>query len=130
MKVVAAIIIYKKEILAFQRKYSSDKSISNKYEFPGGKVNDNESDLCALKRELWEELNLKIDRYHIFSSTEYEYPKKKVFLKFYICEINNLNFKLNVHKNYKLLNKNNIYDQDWLEGNYQVIESLMLKKII
>ena len=40
MKVVAAILIYDKKILAFKRSYAekNNEQISLKYEFPGGKV--------------------------------------------------------------------------------------------
>ena len=59
MKVVAAILIYNKNILAFRRPYvKNDSLISLKYEFPGGKKK-NENEITALKRELQEELELK-----------------------------------------------------------------------
>ena len=44
MKVVAAILIYNKRILAFRRPYQKNKpQISLKYEFPGGKIENNEA---------------------------------------------------------------------------------------
>ena len=60
MQVVAAILVYKNKILAFKRPFSNNKNLSLKYEFPGGKVKNNETCICAIRREIKEELNLLI----------------------------------------------------------------------
>ena len=75
--VVAAIIFYNNKILAAQRPFSLDKDMSLKYEFPGGKVNKNETKISALKRELREELNIKVEKLSYYFSNEYDYKKKK-----------------------------------------------------
>ena len=58
MKVVAAIIIKKNKYFIAQRNKS--KHLGLKWEFPGGKVDANESLEEALKREIREELNIEI----------------------------------------------------------------------
>ena len=60
IEVVAAIIFNNLEILCVQRPYNKYDYISYKYEFPGGKIEENETEEKALKREIQEELSLEI----------------------------------------------------------------------
>ena len=50
------------------------------WEFPGGKCQDGEDVVMALKRELFEELNLVIDSYHSLLSINHDYPDQQVKL--------------------------------------------------
>ncbi len=50
--VVAAIIVFEKKFLCVQRGPNKYQYISKKFEFPGGKVEENENDNDALKREI------------------------------------------------------------------------------
>lgn len=56
MRVVAAAVIDKGKILLARRKSGRLKGF---WEFPGGKIEANETDAVALRRELLEELGLK-----------------------------------------------------------------------
>lgn len=78
--VVAGIVINQKnEILCVKR--SEEMSLPNLWEFPGGKIEKEESVFEALKRELWEELEIVGDMSkEIFLETLYEYEKIKVNL--------------------------------------------------
>ena len=49
MKVVAAILIYEKSF-SIQKTLCKKPQISLKYEFPGGKVKKNETEVFSLKR--------------------------------------------------------------------------------
>tara|TARA_Y100000589_G_C27131973_1_gene620971 strand:- start:1130 stop:1537 length:408 start_codon:yes stop_codon:yes gene_type:complete len=124
-KVVAAIIIYEKSFLVFQRKYSNNIDFSLKYEFAGGKIKKNESNLEALKREIKEELNISVKNYKPYLEYNYNYKNNKISLSFYLCQVNNLSFNLNVHESYKLLRKQELKDVDWLEADYKVVEYLV-----
>ena len=73
LEVVAAIIFFENKILVTQRKFSKNSAFSHKYEFPGGKVEDNEDKITALRRELMEELNLEITSFKHFASYNYNY---------------------------------------------------------
>ena len=57
--VVAAIIKKNNKYLIVQR--NKNKHLGLKWEFPGGKVDKNESFESALKREIHEELNIEIN---------------------------------------------------------------------
>ena len=68
LEVVAAIIFFENKILVTQRKFNKNRAFSYKYEFPGGKVENNEDKITALRREFMEELNLEITSFKHFVS--------------------------------------------------------------
>jgi len=58
IKVTAAILQRKDRVLIAKR--SSNSSLPNKWEFPGGKVEPGETREGCLKRELWEEFKINV----------------------------------------------------------------------
>lgn len=81
IKVVAAIIENeKKEILCALR--SHNMSIPNKWEFPGGKLEVNENIYEALEREIYEELNCKVEVREVVHEHTHEY---ELFFVHLIC---------------------------------------------
>ena len=58
MEVVATMFIQKKRVLVTRR--PPNKSLADLWEFPGGKVKEGESDLEAARRELREELGIRV----------------------------------------------------------------------
>lgn len=58
IRVVCAVIVEEGKVLVCQRPL--EKAEGGKWEFPGGKVEDGESDEVALRREMTEELALGI----------------------------------------------------------------------
>lgn len=79
IKVVAAIIENEqKEILCALR--SPQMSTPNKWEFPGGKVKENEDLFSALEREIKEELRCSIRATEIFNEHMHEYDSAIIYL--------------------------------------------------
>ncbi len=85
IEVVAAIIINNDKILCVQRSPSKFSYISMKYEFPGGKVEVNESNEDALKREIKEELHIEIDVKNHFQTVQHQYPDFFITMYSFIC---------------------------------------------
>jgi 8-oxo-dGTP diphosphatase len=54
------------------------------WEFPGGKYQENENVEEALKRELFEELNLVVDKSFAMTRIEHDYTNRKVELNVWI----------------------------------------------
>lgn len=83
--VVAAIVVNSQQrILMAQR--ADWQHQGGKWEFPGGKIEANETHLQALARELEEEVDLQIDQEscELFKAVHYDYADKQVSLYFYL----------------------------------------------
>ena len=82
IQVVAALIFRDARVLVCQRNESG--AFPLKWEFPGGKVEDSESDLDALERELREELGIVLREAVQVFEQEYVYPNgPAVYLRFF-----------------------------------------------
>ena len=78
---IAVIINNKNQILISKR--STEQHQGNKWEFPGGKVEEGETSQEALRRELKEELGIKIKSATFFMDIVHQYKDKKVCLDIY-----------------------------------------------
>jgi len=84
VKVVAAIIKKNEKILIARRK--KGKHLELKWEFPGGKVEDGESEENTLKRELFEEFGIKVKVHQFVTESFYDYEHIKINLRAYVVE--------------------------------------------
>lgn len=78
---IAIIVNDKNQILISKR--STEQHQGNKWEFPGGKVEENEMPEDALYRELKEELGIHIQSTTSFMELSHLYKDKKVYLDVY-----------------------------------------------
>ena len=95
IRVVAAIIIDNDKVFATQRGYGEFKG---GWEFPGGKVEANETPEDALKREIMEELNVSIDIKEFLHTVEYDYPKFHLSMDCFIYSISTYYCTFNIIK--------------------------------
>lgn len=86
IEVVAAVIIHQGKILCTQRGWNKHAYISNKWEFPGGKVELGESWENALVREIKEELQLDIANLIHFTTVHHTYPDFELIMHAFIAE--------------------------------------------
>ena len=80
--VAVGVILQGQSILLALR--SSKQHQGGKWEFPGGKVEQDESVQQALARELQEEVAIEITQCQAFMQLEYAYPEKTVLLDIYL----------------------------------------------
>lgn len=124
--VTAAVIIQDNKILCVQRNENKYDYISKKWEFPGGKVEENEQLEETVKREIQEELNLNIDVKSFLTQVNHQYPDFKLKMDTFICEITSGFLKLNEHIDFKWLSINELSDLDWAAADIPVVEKLRM----
>ncbi|HZH83291.1 MAG TPA: (deoxy)nucleoside triphosphate pyrophosphohydrolase [Phototrophicaceae bacterium] len=82
ISVIAGLIFRNKRVLICQRSENTTSGL--KWEFPGGKIENRESETDALRRELKEELAIEIRESEFFSGYTYSYEGgPTVFLRFH-----------------------------------------------
>jgi 8-oxo-dGTP diphosphatase len=128
VEVVAAIIINNQKFLCVQRSPSKYSYISLKYEFPGGKIEPNESEEAALRREIKEELHLEIQLKSKFLTIKHEYPDFHLTMHSYTCTCNDPTIKLEVHLDYKWLSAKELNSLDWAAADIPIVKKLMEEK--
>lgn len=82
--VAAAVLIHQKKVLLARRRGGY---LDNLWEFPGGKLEKNESAEHAARRELVEELDINIVPEKTLLVLEHEYPDITVRLHFVKCRL-------------------------------------------
>lgn len=127
INVVAAIIIKDNKIFVSQRGYGEFKG---GWEFPGGKIEENETPEEALKREILEELNVHINILKYIKTIEYDYPSFHLSMKCYVCTLLDSNIELKEHSAAKWLSINNLNSVDWLPADICVLDNLKKLNII
>lgn len=121
IKVVAAIIIHNGSVFAAQRGYGEFK---DGWEFPGGKVEVNESLEDALIREIKEELDTEIEVGELLDIVEYDYPDFHLSMACFICTVKSGDLILEEHEAAKWLNQDNLDSVEWLPADQGLIEKI------
>ncbi len=83
--VVAAIIQHDDRFLVTRR--LAGVHLAGLWEFPGGKIDPDETHEAALAREIREELDTDIELGELVLATTHTYPEKSVTLYFYRCTL-------------------------------------------
>ena len=120
--VVAAII--KKNNLYFIAQRNRHKHLGLKWEFPGGKVNPNETFEKALSREIKEELSISILIHNKIAEENFKDEKINVKLHYFICTHTSGLITLNEHENFAWVEKKDFDKYDFAEGDRDIISLL------
>jgi 8-oxo-dGTP diphosphatase len=113
--VVAAII--KKGNLYLVTQRNRNKYMGLKWEFPGGKVEANETLQEALTREIYEELNINIDVYEKIAEERYKDSKINIVLHYFLCSIKDGVISLNEHEAMEWAKKTDFDKYDFVVGD-------------
>lgn len=122
IEVVAAIIKQDNKYFATQRGYGEFK---DGWEFPGGKIEKNETHQEALKREIKEELDIQILVNDFLITVNYNYPEFHLTMHCYICSISSGEIILKEHEAAKWLAKEELRTVKWLPADIKVVDILL-----
>jgi len=125
IEVVAAIIYFQDRILCLQRPKNKYNYISEKYEFPGGKIEEGETNEEALRRELLEELNISVKIKSFFLTVVFQYPDFELTMHSYICEVKTKDLTLNEHIALEWLTLKDLKKLDWAAADVPIVNKLV-----
>lgn len=127
LMVTAGIIEENGKFLIAKRK--DGDHLANKWEFPGGKIEDGETPEECLKRELNEEFGIETEIGEFVGESQFRYPNQNVTLLGYIVRYISGDFQLNAHKEMKWVKLEDINQVDFANADIPIIEKLK-KRII
>jgi 8-oxo-dGTP diphosphatase len=123
INVTCAIIYFNDKILVTQRSEKMKSPL--KWEFPGGKLEENESETDCIKREIREEINIEIKVLEKLSNSIYDYGAFKINLIPFISTYVSGEIILSEHRDYKIIDKSELLGLDWAEADLPIVEELL-----
>ena len=120
-RVVAAVVKDGDKYLCMQRCRSHYPYISERWEFPGGKVEQGESYHEALVREIKEEMDWDVYVGRKLGTISHEYPDFKVRLTAYLCKGGDGEFKMLEHLDCKWLTREEMETLNWTEADRKLL---------
>lgn len=79
---------------------NTEKSLAGYWEFPGGKIEKDETHEEALKRELFEELQMLVEVKKFIGESSFDYGDYEVKLYCYLCDLINYEDVLKDHDSF------------------------------
>lgn len=107
-------------VLAARR--GAQKEMPLKWEFPGGKIESGESVEECVKRELWEEMGIRVEIRADLPAGTHHYAEFSVTLHPVVCTIVSGEIVLNEHAAIKWLPPGELRDLDWAEADFPIID--------
>lgn len=122
IEVVAAVIEFEGKLLAFQRGPAKYDYVSNKYEFPGGKVKTGEDFIKALSRELHEELDLQAKVSDHLITIQHSYPDFSITMHCFLVHLDQFSGRLIEHTSFAHVSLDEADKLDWIEADRPVLK--------
>ncbi|MFO7934600.1 MAG: (deoxy)nucleoside triphosphate pyrophosphohydrolase [Bacteroidales bacterium] len=121
-EVTCAIVVHRGLILVTQR--GEQMAHPLKWEFPGGKVKEGESPEYCIRREILEELGLRVTARQLLPSVVHRYDTGEVRLIPFVCILDGGNLSLREHRAFRWVAPGDLDKLDWLEADVEVVRSL------
>lgn len=123
INVTAAIIERDGKFLIAKRK--KGKHLENKWEFPGGKIEQKETPEECLARELKEEFGIIAEITDFIAESTFDYGDRKIKLLGYRAKYISGEFRLNAHDDMKWIFANEFIGFDFAEADLPLIEKIL-----
>ncbi|CAN5661965.1 (deoxy)nucleoside triphosphate pyrophosphohydrolase [soil metagenome] len=121
--VTCAIILKENKILVTQR--SEKMKLPLKWEFPGGKIEYDETPENCVLREIKEELNLEIRLFRRLETKSFDYESFSINLIPFISNYISGEISLAEHKDFKWLSRKELKFLDWAPADISVLEDFL-----
>ncbi len=121
ISITAAFLVKDKKVLVAQRK--QDDSNPLKWEFPGGKVNDDEKYDDALIREFYEEFGVKIEVVKEIGGAEAKFNAEILIIVFFLVEGDASKLSLKVHQDIKFAGLEELKKLDLCEADKNFVNN-------
>ena len=125
VEVAAAIVMDEGEILCVQRGKNKLSYISEKFEFPGGKIEKGETLTETVVRELKEELMLQVFPKEKLITVKHQYPDFHLTMHAFLCTCSTRNLKLTEHIDYRWLSPSELPPLDWAAADIPIVEQIL-----
>ena len=122
IEVVAAVIEKDNKVFCCQK--GNKGECAYKWEFPGGKIEYNETHEQALVREIKEELDCIIQVNKFLTTINYQYNSFHLTMHVYFCELIKDEPKLTEHINSIWLEKDRLKELDFAEADYLFLDMI------
>lgn len=126
IQVAAAIIRQEGRILICQR--SEGGSCAHLWEFPGGKLEENETPEECVVRECKEELGIDIRLHGVYATTQYRYPEREIAFMFFCAEIEQGKIVPTVHKDVRWVLPSELGNYEFCPADVEVVECIKREK--
>lgn len=126
IEVVAAVLKNNGDVLAVQRAPSKLAYVSEKWEFPGGKVEAGETLVGAIIRELEEELRITVNDPKFLLTIDHHYPDFDITMHCFVIEVPTREIELIEHIDSRWLTKEQLWDVDWAAADIPAVEKLQV----
>jgi 8-oxo-dGTP diphosphatase len=122
IKVTAAILVKDNKIIIAKR--GPNDRLANKWEFPGGKVEIDETPKQCLKREIKEEFDIDVSVGEYLGSSIYNYDHISIELMAYRTHWENGEIDLKDHDDFKWVSSEQLTDFDFAPADMVFVKKL------
>jgi 8-oxo-dGTP diphosphatase len=123
IKVVCGVIIKDGCVLLCRRKL--EKSLGGFWEFPGGKVEHNETKEDSLVRELREELSMEVSNINYLTTSKHSYDEFDITLIAYTCAFVSSNWLMLDHDAFEWVFPEKLLDWELAPADIPVAEFII-----
>ena len=120
---VVAAVIMKNDLFLIANRSFEDNS-QGIWEFPGGKVEENETFTSALVREIKEELSLNIKVGNMIATIDLNKTDKNIYVHYYYAIIVSGQISLNVHSEFKWVSHPQLKNFTYIDGDRHILNYL------
>ena len=120
---VVAAVIKKNDLFLIANRSFEDNS-QGIWEFPGGKVEENETFISALVREIKEELSLNIKVGNMIATIDLNKTDKNIYVHYYYAIILSGQISLNVHSEFKWVPHTKLKNFTYIDSDRHILNYL------